>query len=340
MTAVKAVSRKSIRQEFVAELLADYRKPEDLIGEHGLLKQLTQRLVESVLEAEMAEHWGQGKNESVANVAGHPRNGKRQKTLKGELGERPLASPRDRHGTFEPQIIPQPPTRGTGFDDKILSRYAWGLTVREIQSPREEMYGTEVSPTLISSVTDAVIDEVKAGQARPIDAIYPIVYLDCIPVKVRDGSVRVKAVSLAIGINLAGEKEVLGLGIAQTEGAKFWRQVVTELKNRGVQNLFIACVEGLKRFPEALEAVFPRTTVPLCLVPRGRHSLAFVSWKRRKEVAADLRRIDTAPPMRPSNGWASSRRNGRTTTDRLAGPGDATGHGLFPSLMIRQRSAR
>jgi putative transposase len=203
-------------------LLADYRKPEDLIGENGLLKQLTKLLVEKALEAEMADHLGHGKNEPVENAAGNTRNGKSRKTLKGDFGELPIEIPRDRHGTFEPQLIPKHQTRWTGFDDKILSLYARGMTVREIQSHLEEMYGTEVSPTLISSVTDAVIDEVKAWQARPLDTLYPILYLDCIHVKIRDGSVRVKAVYLAIGINMAGEKEVLGLWIAQTEGAKFW----------------------------------------------------------------------------------------------------------------------
>ena len=207
----------------------------------------------------------------------------------------PIEVPRDRHGSFEPQLIPKHQTRWTGFDDKILSLYARGMTVREIQGHLEEMYGAEVSPTLISSVTDAVLDEVKTWQSRPLDVLYPIVYLDCIHVKVRDsGAVRVKAVYLALGINLAGEKELLGLWIAQTEGAKFWLQVVTELKNRGVADIFIACVDGLKGFPEAIEAVFPRTAVQLCIVHLVRYSLNYVSWKLRKDVAADLRAIYTA----------------------------------------------
>ena len=288
------VAKKAVPKELLDSLLADYRKPEDLIGENGLLKQLTKLLVEKALEAEMADHLGHGKNEPVENAAGNTRNGKSKKTLKGDFGELPIEIPRDRHGTFEPQLIPKHQTRWTGFDDKILSLYARGMTVREIQSHLEEMYGTEVSPTLISSVTDAVIDEVKAWQARPLDTLYPIVYLDCIHVKVRDGSVRVKAVYLAIGINMAGEKEVLGLWIAQTEGAKFWLQVVTELKNRGVQDIFIACVDGLKGFPEAIEAVYPRAAVQLCIVHMVRHSLNYVSWKTRAEVAADLKRIYTA----------------------------------------------
>ena len=249
-------------------------------------------LVERALDAEMAEHLGHGKNEPVTNMSGNARNGKSKKTLKGEFGELPIEILRDRQGSFEPQLIPKHQTRWSGFDDKILSLYARGMTVREIQSHLEEMYGTEVSPTLISSVTDAVMDEVKAWQSRPLDSIYPIVYLDCIHAKVRDsGVVRAKAVYLAIGIDMTGNKEVLGLWIAQTEGAKFWLQVVTELKNRGLQDIFIACVDGLKGFPEAIETIYPKTKVQLCIVHMVRHSLNYVSWKMRKEVAADLRAI-------------------------------------------------
>lgn len=214
---------KSIPTELLDTLLSDYQKPEDLIGENGLLKQLTKALVERTLEAEMTEHLGHAKHEAVTNPSGNARNGKSRKNLKGDFGELQLEIPRDRHGSFEPQIVAKHQTRWTGFDDKIISLYARGLTVREIQSHLEELYGTEVSPSLISSVTDAVADEVKAWQSRPLEPVYPIVYLDCIHVKVRDtGAVRVKAVYLAIGINLNGEKEVLGLWIAQTEGAKFY----------------------------------------------------------------------------------------------------------------------
>ena len=284
--------KREVPKELIDGLLADYKKPEDLIGENGLLKQLTKMLVERALDAEMAEHLGHGKNEPVTNLSGNARNGKSKKTLKGEFGELPIEIPRDRQGGFEPQLIPKHQTRWSGFDDKILSLYARGMTVREIQSHLEEMYGTEVSPTLISSVTDAVMDEVKAWQSRPLDSIYPIVYLDCIHAKVRDsGVVRAKAVYLAIGIDMTGNKEVLGLWIAQTEGAKFWLQVVTELKNRGLQDIFIACVDGLKGFPEAIETIYPKTKVQLCIVHMVRHSLNYVSWKMRKEVAADLRAI-------------------------------------------------
>ena len=288
----------TVSNELIDRLLADYKKPEDLIGENGLLKQLTKRLVERALEAEMAEHLGHGKNEPVANPKGNTRNGKSKKTLKGEFGELPIEIPRDRDGSFEPQIVPKHQTRWTGFDDKILSLYARGMTVREIQAHLEEMYGAEVSPTLISTVTDAVMDEAKAWQSRPLDALYPIVYLDCIHVKSRDaGVVKVKAVYLALGIDLTGNKQLLGLWIAQTEGAKFWLQVVTELKNRGVQDIFIACVDGLKGFPEAIESVYPQTAVQLCLVHMVRHSLNYVSWKMRKAVAADLRSVYTATTL-------------------------------------------
>ena len=286
-----APKKHEVPEELLTSLLANYKKPEDLIGENGLLKQLTKLLVEKALDAELTEHLGHDRHETVANASGNTRNGKSRKTLKGEFGQLPIEVPRDRHGSFEPQLIPKHQTRWAGFDDKIISLYARGMTVREIQSHLEEMYSTEVSPSLISSVTDAVSEEVKAWQARPLDAIYPIVYMDCIHVKVREGAVRVKAVYLAIGITMGGEKEVLGLWLALTEGAKFWLQVVTELRNRGVQDIFIACVDGLKGFSDAIDAVFPKTVVQLCIVHMVRHSLNYVSWKRRKEVAADLRQI-------------------------------------------------
>lgn len=286
---------KALPAELIDSLMSGYQKPEDLIGEHGLLKQITKAVIERALQAEMEVHLGHAKHEAVANAAGNTRNGKSRKTLKGEFGELPIDIPRDRLGSFEPQLIPKHQTRWNGFDEKILSLYARGMPVREIQAHLTEMYGVEVSPTLISTVTDAVIDEVKTWQSRPLEALYPIVYMDCIHVKVRDaGAVRAKAVYLALGINMAGEKELLGIWIAQTEGAKFWLQVVTELKNRGVQDIFIACVDGLKGFPEAIETVYPKTAVQLCIVHMVRYSLNYVSWKLRKEIAADLRTVYTA----------------------------------------------
>ncbi len=286
---------KPLPTGLIDSLLADYKKPEDLIGEHGLLKQLTKALVERALQAEMAEHLGHDKHETVINATGNTRNGKSRKTLKGEFGELPIEIPRDREGSFEPLIISKHQTRWAGFDDKILSLYARGMTTREIQQHLTEMYGTEVSPTLISTVTDGVMDEIKQWQSRPLDAVYPVIYLDCIHAKVRDaGSVRTKAIYLAIGINMEGHKEILGLWIAQTEGAKFWLSVVTELKNRGVQDIFIACVDGLKGFPEAIETVYPHAIVQLCIVHMVRNSLNYVGWNKRKEVAADLRLVYSA----------------------------------------------
>jgi len=286
---------KPLPTDLIDGLLADYKKPEDLIGEHGLLKQLTKALVERALQAEMAEHLGHDKHETVINATGNTRNGKSRKTLKGEFGELPIEIPRDREGSFEPLIISKHQTRWAGFDDKILSLYARGMTTREIQQHLTEVYGAEVSPTLISTVTDGVMDEVKQWQSRPLDAVYPVIYLDCIHAKVRDaGSVRTKAIYLAIGINMEGHKEILGLWIAQTEGAKFWLSVVTELKNRGVQDIFIACVDGLKGFPEAIETVYPHAIVQLCIVHMVRNSLNYVGWNKRKEVAADLRLVYSA----------------------------------------------
>ena len=207
-------TQKALPNDLIDSLLSNYKKPEDLIGENGLLKQLTKALVERALQAEMAEHLGHNKHAPVTNSAGNARNGKSQKTLKGEFGELPIEIPRDREGSFEPQLIPKHQTRWTGFDDKIISLYSRGMTVREIQSHLSEMYGTEISPTLISTVTDAVSEEVKQWQSRPLDAVYPVVYLDCIHVKVRDaGAVRAKAIYLAIGINMEGEKEVLVCGL-------------------------------------------------------------------------------------------------------------------------------
>jgi len=285
----------TIDNELIDDLLKDYKKPEDLIGENGLLKQLTKRLLERAMAAELTEHVGYEKHDPVGNNSGNSRNGKSGKTLKGSFGRMPLEVPRDRNGTFEPQIIEKHQTRFTGFDDNIISLYSRGLTTREIQEHLEEIYHVEVSPALISNVTEEVIDEVRAWQNRELEAVYPIMYLDAIQFKVRDGGhIKNKAVYLAIGIGMDGLKEVLGLWIAQTEGAKFWLQVVTELKNRGVQDIFIACVDGLKGFPEAIESVFPQTEIQLCIVHLVRHSLNYVGWKQRKEVAGDLKLIYTS----------------------------------------------
>jgi putative transposase len=281
-----------IDNKLIDNLLKDYKTPEEILGDNGLLKQLTKAVLERAMQAELTEHLGYEPHDAVGDNSGNSRNGKSRKTLKGDFGNLPLEVPRDRNSTFEPQIVPKGQTRFDGFDDKILSLYARGMTTREIQSHLEEIYQVEVSPALISSVTDAVIEEVKTWQNRPLDALYPILYLDALQVKIRDGAhIRNKAIYLAIGVNLSGIKEVLGLWVAQTEGAKFWLQIVTELKNRGVADIFIACVDGLKGFPEAIETVFPQAQVQLCIVHLVRHSLNYVGWKQRKEVALDLQLI-------------------------------------------------
>jgi putative transposase len=284
--------------ELLDALMKDYKKPEDLIGENGLLKQLTKKLLERAMQAEMTEHLGYEKHAPTGNNSGNSRNGRYKKNVKGDFGNLDVTVPRDRNSTFEPIILPKGETRFTGFDDKIISMYARGMTTRDIQGHLEEIYGVEVSPTLISQVTAAVTEEIRLWQNRPLDEVYPIIYLDAIRVKVRhDGRVINKAVYLAIAVTMNGVKEVLGMWTAETEGAKFWLQVVTELKNRGVKDVFIACVDGLKGFPEAIEAVFPHTQVQTCIVHLVRHSLNYVSWKQRKEVAEDLKAIYHAPTV-------------------------------------------
>lgn len=284
-----------INTDLIDQLLKDYKSPEDVLGDNGLLKQLTKAVLERAMAAELTHHLGYEKHSPSGQNSGNSRNGKSKKTLKGEFGSLPIEVPRDRQSSFEPKIVPKGQTRFDGFDDLILSLYARGMTTREIQHHLEEIYQVEVSPALISSVTDAVIDEVRAWQSRPLERVYPILYLDCIMVKVRDSAhILNKAVYLVIGVNLEGMKEVLGMWVAQTEGAKFWLSVVTELKNRGVADIFIACVDGLKGLPEAIEAVFPKTEVQLCIVHLVRQSLNYVGWKQRKEVAGDLRLIYSA----------------------------------------------
>jgi putative transposase len=283
--------------KLVDQLLANHgRRVEDIAGENGLLNQLTKAILERVLNAELTEHLGYEKHDPAGYKSGNSRNGKSSKTLKGDFGEMEVETPRDRNSTFEPKILEKNQTRWTGFDDKILSMYARGMTTRDIQAHLLEIYKVEVSPALISSVTAAVQEEVIAWQGRPLDALYPIVYLDALKVRMRDnGHVQNRAVHVAIGVNLEGKKEVLGLWTTNNEGAKFWLQVLTEIKNRGVQDIFIACVDGLKGFPDAIETVYPQAQVQLCIVHLVRHSLDYVSWKQRKEVAGDLRPIYAAP---------------------------------------------
>jgi len=286
---------KKIRRELLDELLAGYSKPEDLTGPEGLLKQLTGALVERALEAELTDHLGYDEHAVEGRGSGNSRNGSGSKTLQTEQGPVPIEVPRDRNGTFEPQLVKKHQRRFTGFDDKILGMYARGMSVRDIQAQLSELYGTEISPDLVSSVTDAVVVEVQAWQARPLEPVWPIVYLDALVIKVRDqGVVGNKSAYLALGINPDGKKEVLGLWLEANEGAKFWLKVITELKNRGVEDIFIACCDGLKGFPEAIEAVFPKTVVQTCIVHMIRNSMRFVTWSKRKALCSDLRRVYTA----------------------------------------------
>ena len=281
-----------ISDKLIDQLLEGCDSPEGILGEAGLLKQLTKKVAERALNVEMEQHLGYAKNASEGRNSGNSRNGKSSKKVRSVHGEIALDIPRDRSGSFEPKLIKKGEKQLNGFDDRIISLYARGMTTRDIQAHFEESYGVEVSPTFISQVTSEVLDEVKQWQQRPLDALYPVVYLDCLVVRSRDsGAVQNKSVYLALGINTDGEKELLGLWMAQTEGAKFWLSVMNELKNRGVQDIFIACCDGLKGFPEAIEAVFPKTQVQLCIVHQIRHSLRYVNWKQRKVIAADLKRI-------------------------------------------------
>ena len=285
-----------IRKELLDELLKGYQQPEDLLGEEGLLQELTKALVQRALDGELTHHLGYEKYSPEGKNTGNSRNGKSPKKIKGRRGEMEIEVPRDRNGEFEPQLIKKGQTRFDGFDDKIISMYARGMTTREIQGHLKEIYGVDVSPDLVSTVTDGVLEEVRAWQNRPLDEVYPVIYLDALQIKVRDdGRISNRAFYLAIGVNMSGLKEVLGIWTAQTEGAKFWLSVITEIKSRGVKDIFIACVDGLKGFPEAIEAVFPQTHVQLCIVHLVRHSVKYVSYKERKEITADLKTVYQSP---------------------------------------------
>ena len=244
------------------------------------------------MNAELTHHLGYEKHDPAGYKSGNSRNGTSSKTVKGDFGELEIEVPRDRISTFEPQILPKHQTRFTGFDDKIVSMYARGMTTREIEGHLKEMYGVDVSPTLISNVTEAIHEEVKVWQNRALEPIYGIVYLDALYVRMRhEGRVENRAVYVALGVDLAGKKEVLGLWTSANEGSKFWLTVLTELKNRGVKDMLIVCVDGLKGFPQAIEAVFPQAHVQLCIVHLLRASLNYEAWKERREVAAALKPV-------------------------------------------------
>jgi len=286
----------TIRPELIDELLKDCSDPREVLAEGGLLKQLTKAIIERCLESELDAHLGYPKHRRREEGTTNARNGSSRKKLKGAQGEIEIAVPRDRQASFEPQLIQKHQTRLEGFEDKILALYARGMTTRDIQAQVQDLYGVEVSPTFISNITEAVMEEVRQWQTRPLDAIYPIVYVDCLVVKVRENQrVLNKALYLALGVDMEGQKELLGMWMSQSEGAKFWLSVFTELQNRGVKDIFIACMDGLTGLPEAVETLYPHTRVQLCMVHMVRNSLKYVSYKHRKEVAADLKLIYGAP---------------------------------------------
>lgn len=265
---------------------------EQITGEHGLLKILTRRIIEKAMNSEIEHHLGYGKYEPIGRNSGNSRNGRSKKAIITEQGDIEIEVPRDRRGEYEPQIIKKHQRRFEGFDDKIISMYGRGMTTRDIQGHLKEIYGVEVSPELISTVTDAVIEDVREWQNRALEPFYAILYFDAIMIKARnDGRVVNKAVYTAIGVNIEGKKEVLGLWISGNEGAKFWSGIMVELKNRGLRDILIACIDGLVGLPEAINAVFPETRIQLCLVHMVRNSIKYVSYKDRKAVCADLRQI-------------------------------------------------
>jgi putative transposase len=283
------MTEKKIKQEVIDELMKEYRGPEDF---QALFTALKKAVMERALKAELDVHLGYEKGQEKPADESNHRNGSSSKTVLGESGAVRLEIPRDRDGTFDPKLIRKHQRRIDGMDQKILSMYARGMTVREIQGHLKELYATDISPDLISSVTDEVIAEVREWQSRPLETLYPVIILDALRVKIRDeGVVKNKAVYLALGITLAGTKDILGLWIEQTEGAKFWLKVMTELKNRGVQDVLICLVDGLKGFPEAIEATFPQAQIQTCIVHLMRHSLEYCSWQDRKQVAHELKAI-------------------------------------------------
>jgi putative transposase len=288
-------SDRRISNEVIDELLAGASTEEEIAGPGGLLAELTKRLVERAMEVELTDHVGYEPHVEPPGGTGNTRNGSTPKTLITEHGPVQIDGPRDRDGSFAPQIVKKRQRRFQGFDDKILALYSRGLSTRDISAHLEEIYGVNVGRDLISRVTDGVMDDVRDWGKRPLEDIYPIVFLDCMVLKIREGgSVQRRALYLALGVTLEGERDVLGMWFQETEGAKFWMQVLTDLKTRGVQDILICCVDGLKGFPEAIEAIFPKTTIQTCIVHLIRTSLKYVPRREREQVARDLKPIYTA----------------------------------------------
>jgi putative transposase len=294
--SVEEEATMAIPKELLDELMKNYKNPEDLMGENGLLKELTKSLVERALEGEMTDHLGYDKHDPAGDNSGNSRNGYSEKTLKTPKGELAIEIPRDRNGKFTPRLVAKNQTHFDGFDDQILSMYSRGMSTKEISEHIKSLYHTDVSAEFISRVTDSVIDGLKDWQNRRLDPVYPILYMDAIRVKIRDeGQIRSKAIYLAIGVTMEGLKEVLGLWVEQTEGAKYWLSIVTELKNRGVNDILIASVDGLKGFPDAIKAVFPDAEIQLCIVHMIRNSVKLVPFKDRKGVIESLKPVYKAP---------------------------------------------
>ncbi len=303
----RAVGRRRVRQalgmpsdrrisdEVIDELLAGASTEEEIAGPGGLLAELTKRLVERAMEVELTDHVGYEPHCEPPGGTANTRNGTSPKTLITEHGKVGIDAPRDRDGSFEPKIVRKRQRRFVGFDDKILALYSRGLSTRDIEAHLQEIYGVKIGRDLISRVTDAVMDDVREWAKRSLEDIYPIVFLDCMVIKIREGgSVQRRALYLALGVTLDGDRDVLGMWFQETEGAKFWMQVLTDLKQRGVRDILIACVDGLTGFPDAIEAVFPKTTVQTCLVHLIRSSLKYVPRREREQVARDLKPIYTA----------------------------------------------
>jgi len=292
---IEYINQINLTNKIVEELLSK-ADPKELFGRDGLFQKLKKQIVERVLASELEYDLGYSKHSKIPKTDNNRRNSSYEKTIIDEHGSQITVDvPRDRAGEFEPRLLPKGVRRFTGFDDKVISLYARGMSMSEIQGHLEEIYHTEISKDLISTITDGVIDEVTTWQNRPLDRIYPILYLDCIHVKSRDNNIVInKAVYLAIAVNMDGKKELLGIWVGKNEGSKFWMSVVTELKNRGVEQIYIACVDGLKGFPEAIGSIFPNTIVQLCIVHMVRNSVKYVSYKDLKEVTADLKKIYTS----------------------------------------------
>jgi putative transposase len=284
-----------LSNEVIDRLLAGARSEDEIVGPGGVLAQLTKRLVERALQAELSEHLGYEPHREPPGGVGNTRNGSTPKTLATEHGSVDVRTPRDRQGTFEPQIVRKGQRRFQGFDDKILALYSRGLSTRDIEAHLAEIYGVQVGRDLISRVTDAVVEDVREWQQRPLDDVYPVLFLDALVLKIREGgTVQRKACYLALGVTVEGDRDVLGMWFQETEGAKFWMQVLNELKQRGVHDILICCVDGLKGFPEAIEAIYPQTIVQTCIVHLIRHSLKYVPRREREQVARDLKPIYTA----------------------------------------------